>query len=350
MRYLNTERSSRAALGRVFVGLFLLVMLVQARTWASTPVTPSSTDPLIARREVNAWLTKIHRAAQTQNYVGTFVYQRGSFIRSSRISHFADRGHEYEQLETLDGQPRKILRHDEDVYSFIPEHKIIFIEKRENKDSFPALLAAGEHDVLNFYEPKLLAPERVAGFNCVVIDLVPRDAYRFGYRLWADERSGLLLRAQTVDAKGHVLEQASFSQVSIGVPSQKNRIMAEIHDVRGWRIVKPHIQTVHLADTGWSIKANVPGFKEIREVRRVMNTNPGSGPIEVLQAVYSDGMSGLSVFIEPATRERKEGHGSTGATNILIKKYDNFWLTLLGEVPQATLQRFAASIEYKPVK
>lgn len=331
-----------------------MVLLAIAATHQPAMAEPSSQPPgvdtLVQRREVNAWLNKIHRAAQTQNYIGTFVYQRGSAMRSSRISHFADRGNEYEQLETLDGRPRKILRQNEDVYSFIPDHKIVFVEKRESKDAFPALLAASSNDVLNYYDPSTLPDERVAGYDCVVIDLKPKDDYRFGYRLWADKRTGLLLRAQTLDAQQHVLEQAFFSQINIGVPSEKSHILAGIRSMHGWHVVHPRITPADLSEAGWTIRADVPGFKKIRQVRRSMRLSPGSDPVDVLQAVYSDGMAGLSVFIEPATRKRKEGHGSTGATNILIKRQGDFWLTLVGEVPLATLQQFAANIEYKPAK
>ena len=47
--------------------------------------------------------------------------------------------------------------------------------------------------------------------------LKPRDAYRFGYRLWADQASGLLLRADVLGERGEVLETSAFSDVSIGV-------------------------------------------------------------------------------------------------------------------------------------
>lgn len=329
---------------------FLVVSALQMHASLAQASVPVASDPLIERREVNAWLHKIHRAAQVQNYVGTFVYQRGSTMRSSKISHFSDRGNEYEELEALDGRPRRILRKNEDIYTLVPERKTVYQEKRESRDSFPALLAMPGRDVLNFYAPKMLPTERVAGFDCIVIELSPKDGFRFGYRLWADRNTGLLLRAQTLDAEGHQLEQATFSQINIGVPSEKSRILNAIHSTQGWHVVHSQVLAGHLADAGWTISANVPGFKSIREVRRTMHSSVDGSPLEVRQVVYSDGMSGLSVFIEPVTEDRKEGHGSAGATNILIKRYGNFWLTLLGEVPQATLQQFAASIDYKPGK
>jgi hypothetical protein len=167
-------------------------------------------------------------------------------MRSSKISHFADKGNEYEALETLDGRQRRILRQNDDVYTLIPEQKTVFLEKRESKDSFPALLATPNRDVLDYYAPKVLPNERMAGFDCMVIELTPRDEYRFGYRLWADRNTGLLLRAQTLDAEGHLLEQAAFSQISIGVPSEKARIVHAIQATHGWHVIKPQIVPTHV--------------------------------------------------------------------------------------------------------
>jgi sigma-E factor negative regulatory protein RseB len=35
---------------------------------------------------------------------------------------------------------------------------------------------------------------------------------------------------------------------------------------------------------------------------------------------------------------------------VLVKRQGDFWITLLGEVPQSTLQQFATAIEYKAPK
>jgi sigma-E factor negative regulatory protein RseB len=69
------------------------------------------------------------------------------------------------------------------------------------------------------------------------------------------------------------------------------------------------------------------------------------------QAVFSDGLAAISIFVEPVEKNtRKEGTGSSGATHVLVKRHGDFWITLLGEVPQATLQQFASAIEYKATK
>ncbi|WP_322056565.1 MucB/RseB C-terminal domain-containing protein [Paraburkholderia sp. J63] len=325
---------------------------LSAATHVQAQGAPAS-DPA-TRQSAAQWLDRIQQAAQQLNYTGTFVYQRGAFVQSSRITHYVTKSDgEYEQLESLDGKPRKMLRHNDDLYTFVPERKLCVVEKRQNKDAFPALLSTSGEQVLAVYDPKLLGNDRVAGIDSQVIELDPKDAWRFAYKLWADAKTGLLLRAQTLDpSNGQVLQQLSFTQVSIGVPVDKAPIAAGMRNTAGWTVVRPPLQTVDMEAQGWSFAQTVPGFHKIRELRRPMAARDANDPpIPVDQAVFSDGLSAVSVFVEPVeNNSRKEGSGSSGATHVLVKRNGNYWITLLGEVPQATLQQFASAIEYKAPK
>ena len=330
-----------------------LMFCAAALFTAASGALAQGDDPAATRRAAAELLNRIHEAAQQQNYEGTFVYQRGALVQSSRITHAAARGDgEYESLESLDGKPRKMLRHDDDMFTFVPERHLCVVEKRQNKDSFPALLATSGDQVLSVYDPKMLGTDRVAGVDSQVIELDPKDSYRFAYKLWADARTGLLLRAQTLDPDGQVLEQLSFSQVRIGGPVDKAAIANGIRNTAGWTIVRPPVQPVDMEAQGWQLTPNVPGFRKIRELRRPMaSREEGQPPIPVDQAVFSDGLAAISIFVEPVEKNsRKEGAGNTGATHVLVKRRGDFWITLLGEVPQATLQQFASTIEYKPSK
>ncbi|WDD93463.1 MucB/RseB C-terminal domain-containing protein [Burkholderia sp. FERM BP-3421] len=326
------------------------LLSVQSHAVAQQP------DDLVATRRAAAdWLDRIQQAAQQQSYEGTFVYQRGTYVQSSRIVHVAVKGDgEYEQIETLDGKPRKLLRHNDDLYTFVPERRLCVVERRQNKDSFPALLGASGEQVLAVYEPKLLGQDRVAGLDAQVVELMPKDAYRFAYKLWTDARTGLLLRSQTLDADERVLEQIAFSQVQIGAgnAAQKGAIAAGMRNLTGWTVVRPPVAPVDIEAQGWLIAPTVAGFRKIREVRRPMaSRDAGDPPIPVDQAVYTDGLATISVFIEPAEKNvRKEGAGSTGATHVLVKRRGDYWITALGEVPPATLQQFTSAIEYKASK
>ncbi|MCC8394974.1 MucB/RseB C-terminal domain-containing protein [Paraburkholderia sp. MMS20-SJTR3] len=347
---MQTSRFNKTTIwGRLPAFLFCAAVLLSA-----TPrVFAQTADPAAVRRTAAELLDRIHQAAQQQNYEGAFVYQRGDFVQTSRIAHyFTHTDGQFEQLESLDGKPRKMLRHNDDMYTFVPERRLVVVEKRQNKDSFPALLAVDGEQVLSVYEPKMLGGDRVAGVDSVVVELDPKDGYRFAHKLWADSKTGLLLRAQTLDTSGQVLEQLSFTQVRIGVPVDRAGIVNGIRNLAGWTVVRPPVEPVDLAAQGWQIAPSVPGFHMIRQLRRPMaSREAGQPPIPVDQAVFSDGLAAISVFVEPVENNtRKEGTGNSGATHVLVKRQGNFWITLLGEVPQTTLQQFASAIEYKAPK
>jgi sigma-E factor negative regulatory protein RseB len=346
---MQTPRFNKTTIwGRLPAFLFCAAVLLSA-----TPRVFAQDDPAAARRTAAELLDRIHQAAQQLNYEGAFVYQRGNFVQTSRIAHYSTHTDgEFEQLESLDGKPRKMLRHNDDMYTFVPERHLVVVEKRQNKDAFPALLAVNGEQVLSVYEPKMLGDDRVAGVDSVVMELDPKDGYRFAYKLWADKKTGLLLRAQTLDPSGQVLEQLSFSQVRIGVPVDKAGIVNGIRNLAGWTVVHPPVEPVDMAAQGWQITASVPGFHMIRQLRRPMaSREAGQPPIPVDQAVFSDGLAAISVFVEPVENNtRKEGTGDSGATHVLVKRQGDFWITLLGEVPQTTLQQFASAIEYKAPK
>jgi sigma-E factor negative regulatory protein RseB len=330
-------------------------VLALAQNGAQGSDAQANAAPALSPKAAADALDRVQRASQQLDYTGTFVYQRGNYIQSSRVTHVMAKGEgDYERIESLDGQSRTVLRHDDMLYTFVPERHLCVVEHRQNKDAFPALLGASGSDVMASYTLRQAGHDRVAGLDAQVLNLVPKDANRYAYKLWTDQRSGLLLRLQTLDADGHVLEQVAFSQVQVGGvgASEKNSIAAGIHDLGGWTVARAPVEAADMATQGWQVPTSIAGFTRIRELRRPMAArDAGAPPIYVNQVVYSDGLATVSVFIEPAdNNNRSEGSGGTGATHMLVKRSGDVWLTVLGEVPAGALQQFASALEYKPSK
>jgi sigma-E factor negative regulatory protein RseB len=314
-------------------------------------------DTVSAKRDAELWLQKIHLAAQKLDYSGTFVYQQANQVRTSRITHILDGRKEVEKLEVLDGKPREYIRSNDEIVCYLPETKTLLVEKRVTRDVFPALLTASSPAALaDFYSVHKLGMARVAGHESQMIALEPKDSLRYGYRLWADAKTGLLLRAQTVNEHGEIVEQISFTQIEIG-RINRSRVRSEFaNNTQGWHVENAVMQQVELP--GWSVKSVPPGFRKIREVKRLVSDKPAQNVShssakvavsqrEVAQIVFSDGMAAISVFIEPGNSGRAEGTAQQGAMNILGKRQGDFWLTIVGEVPAAAIKQVANSIEFK---
>ena len=67
----------------------------------------------------------------------------------------------------------------------------------------------------------------------------------------------------------------------------------------------------------------------------------------MLQTVFSDGLTHVSLFIErfDAARHRKELQAQLGATATLMQRRGEYWLIAMGDVPPATLKRLLESLE-----
>ena len=169
---------------------------------------------------MRAWLLRIHDAASRRNFQGTFVVSGAGGVASARISHFCEGPNQYERIESLDGRQRKVFRHNDVVQTVWPASHVAMIEQRGMLSSFPALLQAGDDGIAEWYEVRAEGSERVAGHEANVLAIRARDGHRYGYRLWADRASGLLLRAEVVGERGDVLETSAFSDVVIGIRPQ----------------------------------------------------------------------------------------------------------------------------------
>ena len=155
---------------------------------------------------------------------------------------------------------------------------------------------------------------------------------------------------QTLNEKNEVVEQIAFSHIAIGkiAPS---RVKASFEDTKGWRIDNAILSKLDFSK--WTIKWMPDGFQRIRAVNRLVTDHtPGQADTqrELAQLVYSDGLAGISIFIEPWAKQRSGALLQQGALNVLGKRLGDFWLTIVGEVPLPALRQVADSIELTATK
>jgi sigma-E factor negative regulatory protein RseB len=190
----------------------------------------------------------------------------------------------------------------------------------------------------------------VAGHEADVLRIAPRDALRFGYKLWAEKATGLLLRAEVLDQREQVLESSAFSDVTIGGKAQAQSVLQPMGRLDGYKVLHPTLTPARLEDDGYSLRSPVAGFRQVSCVKRPLDetAEPGATP-RVLQSIYSDGLTYVSVFIEPfdARRHLRPMQTSSGATQTLMQRLGDAWVTVVGDVPMATLRLFAGALEHK---
>ncbi|GAB4125018.1 MAG: sigma factor AlgU regulator MucB [Sideroxydans sp.] len=296
-------------------------------------------DPL---RTDEDWLRTMAFAAHQTNYSGVFVYQSGPRVETSRITHWVDDEGEHEYLESLDGPKREVVRDNDKVWVIAGDKKIQS-RKRRGHFSFPALLPEQISAVHENYRVLQGEEDRVAGHHAHAIIFEPRDHLRYVRKLWAHSENGLVLKAQVQDRQGIIIEQYAFTQLDISAaPNRKwpsgERPVAPVLQGEGLPSV-----AVSSTPSGWQVDALPAGFRKVVEMRRTM---PGRAE-PVIHMVYSDGLAGISVFIERAAAE-PEFHGlsSQGAVHVYNRLSGAHLITVVGEVPPRTVIQVADSVRY----
>jgi sigma-E factor negative regulatory protein RseB len=329
-----------------------MASMLLAMSYVAAQGDPLATVPMpqttaAESRSIDDWLTRMHEASKSRAYIGTFVVSSGEAMSSARIWHVCEGNQQMERVETLTGPPRSIFRHNDEVVTFMPDQKVVRREKRESLGLFPGILQSTDRRVADFYKVRPEGAERVAGVDADIVVLLPKDKLRFGYRIWSEQQNGLVVKLQTLDTDGQVLEQAAFSELQLDAPVKMDKLLQMMGKTDGYRVEKPVLVKTTAGAQGWALKTPVPGFKPVSCYKRPTTPASAIAGQEPMQWIFSDGLASVSIFVEPFDRQRhgKASSLSMGATQATTRQLDAYWVTVMGEVPLATLRLFANGLE-----
>lgn len=333
-------QGARRGLGRLGLGL-----LLSCAPWWAAAQSGRTFSAIAPGDEVGLWLARMQQAVGQRSYQGTLMFSAGGVVSSSRVLHVCEGRLRVERIEVLDGKQRLQYRHNDQVVTLWPAAKLAVMEHDDPVAEFPALPRGPA--VLDQYEARNLGTDRIAGLDTQVLLMKPRDDLRFAQRLWAERETGLLLRADLLGRNGEVLESSAFTDLRIGGRLAAEPIIAAMRKLEGYRVVNAVAAKTDPEAEGWRLARPVPGFQMISCTRRPLDAAERESAAPVLQAVFSDGLAQVSVFIEAfdAQRHRHAMRTSLGATHTLMSRRGDWWLTVVGEVPMATAQQFEAMFE-----
>ena len=274
------------------------------------------------------WLERIGPALIEQNYQGTLVIVSGASMETMSVFHGYADGHERMRLVTLTGPQREVIRDDKLVMCIGTGIGSVGYDADTAGRWNPAGQFANA-DKLDDYRAQLGPIGRVADRDCQVIDLQPKDRWRYGYRLWLDHDTGLPLRIALIDESGAPLEQMAFTQLQIGRAPEPANLRPSTQ--QGLQRVQT-LSAGKQADPGWRVNAPPPGFT-LRAGRRLGDS---------VQLLYSDGLASVSVYIEPVPANRQgESAMHRGAVNVRSLWRGGRRVVAIGKVPEATVEYFA---------
>lgn len=305
---------------------------------------------VIAAEELGRdWIENMSRAMQDETYVGTFVYIHDADVETMKIYHSKIDGVEHERLLSMNGEAREIIRDADSVVCIWPGSKSVIVSKAQPRTPFPQFEPQQLDALAEFYAFRKGRDARVAGRRTAVIDIVPLDNYRYGYRLWIDTETFLLIRSTMNDASGRAVEQVMFTDISFPdtVPLEMFSASTSGHRHEWMLDNAAPVQPVEPI-----IKADIPGVDEMAlpggfELVSDKVTSVGAASDTNRRLMYSDGLASLSVFITNATGASDGeliGTTSMGAVNAFGIRHDSWHATVVGEVPRATVEMLGKSM------
>ena len=201
----------------------------------------------------------------------------------------------------------------------------------------PEAATAGIDD---HYAIRLDGSDRVAGYAADIIDVLPRDGFRYGYRLWLEKSTRLLLRSIVTNQKKVPIEQFMFVSLEIGkTPADTDLVPRERELLT--TTAAPTDEINLRGPPAWKV-LNAPAGFTLRSARRSANAVAGAQHL-----IYSDGLASVSVYVEPieAKANLPAALASRGTLNIYSFSKESWRFTILGDVPAATVTAIAESIE-----
>lgn len=295
----------------------------------------------------DAWmmLEKASQAAHALSYKGIFVYQTGASSKSVQVTHMNYGQGEYSRMVVLDGSPREALSQGNDMVIFNPRNEKVVIEKKRGQSMFPALLPDNMELIKTVYQAQLGGEERVGGRDGYVVNLSPKDQYRYGYKLWTDKEYGLLLKSMMISDKNVALDQIAFSQILLMDGQSMDWFRPTLDKTKAYVMEKDAPSKLDASEIDWDVTKLPNGYRKVDQVKRMV----ANKQTPVTQLIFSDGLSSVSVFIEdiPKGVRPKVGHTMMGATHFYAIVNDAHQVIAVGEVPEVTVSYFANAVSFK---
>jgi len=317
-----------------------------AATWVLflallSPIGTVSASDAEAPRKM---LERMSAAMSQMSYQGTFVYLQGDAVETMRITHIADRAGVRERLVALSGPSREVLRDSSGVRWVLSDDRSVFEDAAFDRPFFPKLPFDQYDQTEISYSLKKGPKARIAGHNAQNLKVLPRDQYRYGYSLWLEEHSGLLLKWELLGNKGEPLAKLMFTEVKLGAEVDSSELKPS-SQLKKFKTVESKLPSGHgLSQTPpkWQPSSVPSGFKLTAH-----RYSAGAEKDVYEHLVYSDGLAAVSVYVEsiPAENTIPTGSRQLGTTHAYSRTSDDVMITVVGDVPAITVKLIGNNVE-----
>jgi sigma-E factor negative regulatory protein RseB len=320
------------------VAQFLLILL-----FALAGVVSAADKPLTAKQVLQKMVTSM----AATNYQGTVVFLKNDKLEAMKYFHTSAKDKEQERLVSLNSPQREIIRNSDEITCLYKLTQQVIVDHRPYEHSFIVDVPQNLDELDSSYQFEIVGEEDVAMLPSYVIDIKPKDDYRYIRKIWIAKEQFLPMKAVVYGLTGDVLEQVVFTEIQINKqPSVK-------------AVDKPLVQkqmdaeSVALSESpnqaSFDVTTLPKGFKQIFFSRKPLHKS--DQPVEHL--LLSDGFASVSVYLEAKKADTvpepnaPEAMHSVGAVNSMSRSLADSQLTVLGEVPVTTVKFIAEGIKLR---
>ncbi|MCP5328777.1 MAG: MucB/RseB C-terminal domain-containing protein [Steroidobacteraceae bacterium] len=305
---------------------------------------------LAAASEPREWLLRMNEALTTRNYDGTFFHLRDGRVETLRVIHRVQDGQVMERLQSLDGSGREFIRGGSELTCYLPDQRVVLVERRPQDGPLLGNLPRFDATTAEFYDVRAMERRRLMGRTVRVVSVDPRDQYRYGYRLWIDEKTAMPLKTELCDGEGRVVEQIVFASLSLPERIPDTAFQPQLA-TQGWHWLRqePGLAAVS-AEPALESPVPIealrlpPGFRMTVRGQQVL---PGADRAAA-HFVFSDGVASVSLFVEPrpgGTAAGFIGPAQLGSSSAYSTSVEGHQVTVVGEVPPSTVEFIAAQVQ-----
>lgn len=305
-------------------GAALAALFVSAANAASV-----ATDPMAEKV-----LAQMSSAFMNRAWSGTMMYSQGENSVSLQFHQDVVGGKTVERIERLSGDPIQVMRRGNWLLGLYPGAESMRQGHALPAGTLPPLNQRIEH-IKTHYTLQLGQPTRVAGRDAQPVWLRANDQYRYTRKYWCDIETGLMLRSQTLDSSGHVLEQFEFVSVELGQPIEQDTVVV---DAQGMQVFRHAVVNTPLFDMA-PLNELPPGFIPMGQ---------GSADQPIQTHLFTDGISMVSVFYEAVAGPSPDVLAQQGPTRafsrVLNWEGEHYKVTVVGEVPEVLLRNMVKTV------
>jgi sigma-E factor negative regulatory protein RseB len=291
-------------------------------------------------------LANMIQSLRTLNYEGTVVFLRNGKLETMKYFHAVEQGREQERLIALNSPLREVVRNGDLVSCRYNDTQTVVFDHRPYERSFLVNFSKSLDDLADLYDFSLSGEEDVAMLPAYVIDIQPKDEFRYARRIWVEKLKFLPLKIAVFDFSGALLEQVVFTEQHVKaapLPFSEVKSGAAHWSGQEGRALKDGDSGALLPFTVTNFPA---GFKAIYFAQRTMHDSH----LPVDHLLMSDGLTSISVYKESKNPEMDLGLRSVGAINYYSLNLEDYQITAMGEAPPVTVKAIVESIRLKPVK